>query len=249
MGKNGKLNIKEKTETKFNQQPSITFNEDSLSQSRIKILNLPKEYCNDEKVNKFNIKSNDISKLYSSRKLSRDSTSDSFSYDEPLENEYTNSITKFNLPPKQKFKSHAIDFKTKYKTELCKYYELYGYCKYGINCAYAHGKENLRSKITNSLAYRTKKCMQFFEKGYCPYGNRCQFAHQLKSNIINKPYGKKVSYVKFFETLSENDKLMNRLGIFETIVPNLYNIQSKLKDEIQKISKNEIYERNDDDYK
>ena len=246
MGKNGKLNIKEKTETKLNKQPSITTNDTSLSQSQIKIKNLPKEYYNEEKINKFNFKKNNISNIYQSRKCSKDSTSDSFSYEEPLENEFSNSITKFNFPQKQKFKSHAIDFKTKYKTELCKYYEIYGYCKYGINCAYAHGKENLRSKITNSIAYRTKKCMQFFEKGYCPYGNRCQFAHQLKSNLINKPYGKKISHLKFFENLSENDKLMNRLSIFETIVPNLYNIQSKLKDDIQKISEYEVYERNDD---
>ena len=206
---------------------------------------MPKEYYNEEKINKFNFKKNNISNIYQSRKCSKDSTSDSFSYEEPLENEFSNSITKFNFPQKQKFKSHAIDFKTKYKTELCKYYEIYGYCKYGINCAYAHGKENLRSKITNSIAYRTKKCMQFFEKGYCPYGNRCQFAHQLKSNLINKPYGKKISYVKILENISENDKLINRLNIFETIVPNLYNIQSKLKDDIQKISEYEVYERND----
>ena len=246
MGKNGKLNIKEKTETKLNKQPSITTNDTSLSQSQIKIKNLPKEYYNEEKINKFNFKKNNISNIYQSRKCSKDSTSDSFSYEEPLENEFSNSITKFNFPQKQKFKSHAIDFKTKYKTELCKYYEIYGYCKYGINCAYAHGKENLRSKITNSIAYRTKKCMQFFEKGYCPYGNRCQFAHQLKSNLINKPYGKKISYVKILENISENDKLINRLNIFETIVPNLYKIQSKLKDDIQKISEYEVYERNDD---
>ena len=246
MGKNGKLNIKEKTETKLNKQPSITTNDTSLSQSQIKIKNLPKEYYNEEKINKFNFKKNNISNIYQSRKCSKDSTSDSFSYEEPLENEFSNSITKFNFPQKQKFKSHAIDFKTKYKTELCKYYEIYGYCKYGINCAYAHGKENLRSKITNSIAYRTKKCMQFFEKGYCPYGNRCQFAHQLKSNLINKPYGKKISYVKILENISENDKLINRLNIFETIVPNLYKIQSKLKDDVQKISEYEVYERNDD---
>ena len=246
MGKNGKLNIKEKTETKLNKQPSITSNDTSLSQSQIKIKNLPKEYYNEEKINKFNFKKNNISNIYQSRKCSKDSTSDSFSYEEPLENEFSNSITKFNFPQKQKFKSHAIDFKTKYKTELCKYYEIYGYCKYGINCAYAHGKENLRSKITNSIAYRTKKCMQFFEKGYCPYGNRCQFAHQLKSNLINKPYGKKISYVKILENISENDKLINRLNIFETIVPNLYKIQSKLKDDVQKISEYEVYERNDD---
>ena len=70
------------------------------------------------------------------------------------------------------FKGEAKDFKIKYKTELCKYYEINGYCKYGDKCAYAHGKENLRSKVTNTTAFRTKKCTQFFERGYCPYGSR-----------------------------------------------------------------------------
>ena len=59
---------------------------------------------------------------------------------------------------KNPFKCEAKDFKIKYKTELCKYYEINGYCKYGDKCAYAHGKENLRSKVTNTTAYRTKKC-------------------------------------------------------------------------------------------
>ena len=47
------------------------------------------------------------------------------------------------------FKGEAKDFKIKYKTELCKYYEIDGHCKYGDKCAYAHGKENLRSKVNN----------------------------------------------------------------------------------------------------
>ena len=123
------------------------------------------------------------------------------------------------------FKGEAKDFKIKYKTELCKYYEINGYCKYGDKCAYAHGKENLRSKVTNTTAYRTKKCVQFFEQGYCPYGNRCQFAHQLKSNIINNPYDRTMSYGKILETISKLENVENikklvekpRLPIFEEI--------------------------------
>ena len=255
MGKNGKLNIKEKTETKLNKQPSITTNDTSLSQSQIKIKNLPKEYYNEEKINKFNFKKNNISNIYQSRKCSKDSTSDSFSYEEPLENEFSNSITKFNFPQKQKFKSHAIDFKTKYKTELCKYYEIYGYCKYGINCAYAHGKENLRSKVTNTTAYRTRKCVQFFEVGYCPYGNRCQFAHQLESNILNNPYDRKMTYKKTMETISKIENVKNikslieksRLSVFEDIVQNPNQaIKSTLLEDIKEIRKGDIYERIDD---
>ena len=126
------------------------------------------------------------------------------------------------------FKGEAKDFKIKYKTELCKYYEINGYCKYGDKCAYAHGKENLRSKVTNTTAYRTKKCVQFFEQGYCPYGNRCQFAHQLKSNIINNPYDRTMSYGKILETISKLENVENikkliekpRLSVFEEICDN-----------------------------
>ncbi|MCQ2820815.1 MAG: zinc finger CCCH domain-containing protein [archaeon] len=101
------------------------------------------------------------------------------------------------------------NFKTKYKTELCKYYEINGTCKFGANCAYAHGKENLRAKVTKASAYRTKKCIQFFEKGFCPYGSRCQFAHALKNNIINNPYDADLSYSKTMEILSKEENYNN----------------------------------------
>ena len=116
---------------------------------------------------------------------------------------------------KTTYKSNSNDFKIKYKTELCKYYEINGYCKYGDNCAYAHGKENLRSKVTHSTYYRTKKCVQFFNNGFCPYGNRCQFAHGLKSNILNNPYDRNMSYSKTIETLSKLENVENIKVLFE----------------------------------
>ena len=152
------------------------------------------------------------------------------------------------------FKCEAKDFKIKYKTELCKFYEINGKCKYGDKCAYAHGKENLRSKVTNTTAYRTKKCTQFFEKGYCPYGNRCQFAHQLKSNIINNPYDKGMSYTKIFDIISKMENVANikklvekpRLPIFQEITNNNENdkkIGNRLFNDVKQIYKEGIYER------
>jgi len=151
------------------------------------------------------------------------------------------------------FKSTAADFKIKYKTELCKYFEINGYCKYGDNCAYAHGKDNLRSKITNTTAYRTKKCSQFFQNGYCPYGNRCQFAHQVSSNIINNPYDRKMTYKKALETLSKKENIENikdlipkpRLTVFQEII-NIDKEKTKsLLDDIRNIYKQGIFERID----
>ena len=134
------------------------------------------------------------------------------------------------------FKSNASDFKIKYKTELCKYFEINGYCKYGDNCAYAHGKENLRSKVTNTTAYRTRKCVQFFENGYCPYGSRCQFAHHLESNILNNPYDRKMTYSKILETISKMENVENikkliekpRLPVFQQICENSKGGKSRL---------------------
>ena len=156
-----------------------------------------------------------------------------------------------NKKNKIPFKGEAKDFKIKYKTELCKYFEINGYCKYGDKCAYAHGKENLRSKVTNTTAYRTKKCVQFFEQGYCPYGNRCQFAHQLKSNIINNPYDRGMTYEKTLETISKLENVENikkliekpRLKIFEEICENKGNIQSRLLEDIKSLTYKDLYKR------
>lgn len=87
------------------------------------------------------------------------------------------------------------DFKLKYKTEKCKFWELYKECKYGDNvsktlitllsslllllqCAFAHGLEEIKLKTNINPNYKTKKCIQFYENGYCPYGIRCQFLHK-----------------------------------------------------------------------
>ena len=229
---------------------------------------------NEKSNNKFDIQYPEVNYKqigFTSRKESKDSTNDSISYEDYFENDYNHinlnnnytnnkSINKFSQQTKQKgkkqgpFKSTASDFKIKYKTELCKYYEINGFCKYGDKCAYAHGKENLRSKVTNSTAYRTKKCVQFFENGYCPYGNRCQFAHQLTSNIINNPYDRKMTYKKTLETISKLENVENikkliekpRLSVFKQIIENKNLIKSTLLDDIKEINQTNIIERNDD---
>ena len=220
--------------------------------------------------NKFDLEYNRINDYYNdydSKEDSKDSTNEINTSEEYLEtnNNNINNINKnknkVNKQKKQKkrnkgkFKSTAADFKVKYKTELCKYYEINGYCKYGDSCAYAHGIENLRSKVTNTTYYRTKKCVQFFENGFCPYGNRCQFAHQLSTNIINNPYDRKMTYKKTLETISKFENIGNikeliekpRLSVFKEIVKNKKGIKSTLLDDIKKIHKEGIIERIDDE--
>jgi hypothetical protein len=60
-----------------------------------------------------------------------------------------------------KFSDDHNDFKTKYKTEICHYWEMYGKCKYGDSCAFAHGNDELNKRKMSSN-YKTKLCKQFF---------------------------------------------------------------------------------------
>ena len=201
-------------------------------------------YYNQEEFskNKFNSKFNRFSYI-DSRKCSKDSSNLSTSNEEstPSPNKYNNKC----------YRGNASDFKIKYKTELCKFFEINGHCKYGDNCAYAHGIENLRSKVTNSTAYRTRKCIQFFENGYCPYGSRCQFQHQLQSNIVNNPYDRKKTYKKILDTVSKIENVDNikkligkpRLDVFKEIVDikDSEQTESRLLDDIKSLKKENIF--------
>ena len=232
----------------------INYNEKPNNENRIEIYN--------NKFDLFNLNENDI---FFNKELDediKDISNKSGKYIPNKEKEYRENneiINKFNKENSHKkrsepFKSTATDFKIKYKTELCKYYEINGYCKYGDSCAYAHGKENLRVKITNTTFYRTKKCVQFFQQGYCPYGNRCQFAHQLSSNIINNPYDRKMTYQKTLETISKQENIENiksliekpRLSVFKEIVDNNTQLESSLLEDIKRIYKEGIIERIDE---
>ena len=241
----------------------------NFSQNKMINKNLNKENKIEKYINKFDFQYSEIDDYYNdleSKEDSKDSTNEldlSKEYLETdsnynlLESNKNNKINKNKKAKKKQgpFKSTAADFKVKYKTELCKYYEINGFCKYGDCCAYAHGIENLRSKVTNTTAYRTKKCMQFFENGYCPYGNRCQFAHQITTNIINNPYDRKMTYTKTLETISKFENIGNikeliekpRLSIFKEIVENKDSIKSTLFEDIKKIGKEGIIERIDDE--
>ena len=121
----------------------------------------------------------------------------------------------------------SIDFKTKWKTEKCNYWEMFGECKFGENCAFAHGEEELKNKKTN-INYKTKLCKQFFEEGFCSYGSRCQFSHKIISN--NKYFNfsikneKKINYSEIMPNLLLKEQISikvikrPRLRVFENII-------------------------------
>ena len=252
----------EKPTIKYSLQEQLAKNAEDVDQIKISLIKpsinkISNETFENKRPNKFdtqNDKSNEVSDDTEYNGYSNDLSNEQNYVINSDEKEFNKNNKKKNHKKRQgPFKSTAEDFKIKYKTELCKYYEINGFCKYGDNCAYAHGKENLRSKITNTTAYRTKKCVQFFQNGYCPYGNRCQFAHQITSNIINNPYDKKMTYTKMLEIISKQENIENikglvmksRLSVFKEIANDNKDIKNTLLDDIKNIYKEGIIERID----
>ena len=65
----------------------------------------------------------------------------------------------------------------KFKTEICKFWQLHGTCEYGDTCSFAHGSHELKQRMDMHKNYKTKQCKRFHKDLYCPYGSRCQFLH------------------------------------------------------------------------
>ena len=147
------------------------------------------------------------------------------------------------------------NFRTKWKTEICRNWEMYGQCKFGDSCAFAHGDSELKKrKLT--FNYKTKPCKQFFEIGYCSYGCRCQFSH--KKEDLNKEINdndKDISYLKIIkEFLSDDNQISHelvkrpRLMTFEKItsstVEESENSKLQLYEDIINIKKNNSNKNN-----
>ena len=121
----------------------------------------------------------------------------------------------------------------KYKTELCKKFQSTGKCPYGYKCRFAHGKEELISKL-QGINYKKTPCKTFNEKGYCPYGSRCSFRHDERtfSEISFSYFYLQLFLFKQFNFLpsrknfysNRSNLLYGRLPIFEAISQtNLFN--------------------------
>jgi len=102
------------------------------------------------------------------------------------------------------------DYKRKYKTELCKNWELKKVCKFGDKCCFAHGKHELKNKTVIHMKYKTKPCKQYHQTGYCPYGQRCQYLHKeaVQPNIFFTPCQQAEAREGYtYETLQEINQL------------------------------------------
>ena len=77
-------------------------------------------------------------------------------------------------------KDHTYEpaYKKKEKTELCKNWERGIECKFGDQCAFAHGYDDLQKKTHVASRYKVTLCKSYHSAPYyCQYGSRCQFAH------------------------------------------------------------------------
>ena len=130
----------------------------------------------------------------------------------------------------------------KFKTELCKNFDLYGQCKWADGCFFAHGRHELKCKAPANQYYKTKPCKHFHHNGYCPYAGRCQYLH-LKHERVYQELLKSLDSKAGF-CLSETeydvqklaikvDKMQPRLALFQRLTArdNEQNILAGLNDE------------------
>ena len=155
-----------------------------------------------------------------------DCQSNYFSNSIPETNESDNTKENSEKSFNGKKTGDSTDFKKKWKTEKCHYWEMYGECKFGDNCAFAHGDQELKQKTNLNVNYKTKPCKQFFEEGYCNYGTRCQFSHkkEVYEDYHHIEHEKKINYNNIiYDLLTKGQADINavkrpRLFAFEKIV-------------------------------
>jgi hypothetical protein len=136
------------------------------------------------------------------------------------------------LKPEKKFRLKAEDgievnpnvlnvkkpVPNKFKTEICRNWELEGYCRFGDECTFAHGDLELNKKVSMPSNYKTKICKQFAEEPfYWPYGEKCQFLHTT-SEPIKKTSNRAFTYSEILnEATIQKKKTMNHLDNLEDI--------------------------------
>ena len=113
-----------------------------------------------------------------------------------------------NMRQMRKLSCEPLDFKLKYKTELCKYWKLGSECPYTESCAFAHGYDEMQVKTHLPQNYKTKECKNFITNGFCSYGERCQFKHVQTpcANSLPEKLGsikKKKSYLEVLQDIDQ----------------------------------------------
>lgn len=118
--------------------------------------------------------------------------------------------------PKNKKKNDKAEL---FKTEMCKSFEKFGFCKYNNKCQFAHEASELRD-VNRHPRYKTEVCKTFKKYGDCNYGTRCCFLHD--EDIENK---------EVIQEIPVDDILTVNYSNYESIKPEITFHNS---DEIQK---------------
>ena len=63
---------------------------------------------------------------------------------------------------------------------MCKNWVEKEVCSYQNKCRFAHGTDEMKSRLIINNKYRSKPCFEFHKKLYCSYGVRCLFYHNDK---------------------------------------------------------------------
>jgi len=129
---------------------------------------------------------------------------------------------KFTNPEERR--QFVEEYRRKYKTEMCKNWELRGRCKFGDKCCFAHGRKELKVKVLTHTKYKTKPCKQYHQTGYCPYGQRCQYLHKeaVQPNIFCNPAeGKNKVNPQIYEILHEVNRLCSTDVDLKTVLDKL----------------------------
>lgn len=149
------------------------------------------------------------------------------------------------IPQTQEDPSTHFAQSQKYKTEICKNFEVKGKCKWGENCCFAHGKNELRKKTLFNYFYKTKICKHFNKNGFCPYASRCQYFHFKKYQIYQELFESFSN--KLYSRINENNKevLDNVLERTERVTKRLP-IFSKLTNSVN--TDKSLYEKFDLDH-
>jgi len=129
---------------------------------------------------------------------------------------------RFNNPDERR--TFVEDYKRKFKTEMCKNWELRGHCKFGDKCCFAHGRNELKVKVLTHIKYKTKPCKQYHHTGYCPYGQRCQYLHKeaIQPNVFCNPAeGRHTINNQIYEVLHDVNRLCSTDADLKTILDKL----------------------------
>ncbi|OMJ23534.1 Zinc finger protein zfs1 [Smittium culicis] len=115
-----------------------------------------------------------------------------------------------------------------FKTEQCKNWILYGTCRYGDACKFAHGFVEQRCRDRHNK-YKTSLCKDY-PLGKCTFGIRCNFAHSTSELITSKNEYKLVPDTRSLSYASKKDPSVEQME-YETLLAGL--IKSRMNKKLQ----------------